>query len=110
VRIGGLVLDGARGGVRPGRVAIALVVFLVMLVAVVAPAAFLTGLILAVLGHWLAGILLILASFVIGVGGTLAIVATGVTALRRVGQRSVFRLSRGDYAVGDDTYRDDTDR
>jgi hypothetical protein len=103
VRIGGLVINEGRGSSRRGRrFAIGLVVFLVMLVALVAPAAFLTGLILAVIGHWLAGVLMILGSFVIGVGGTMAILATGMTALRRAGQQSVLRLGRRDYQASDE--------
>jgi hypothetical protein len=87
-----------------GRAAVALVGVLMTLAFIVAPACFLGSLFAFVLGHALLGLLLLLASIVIGVGATLAGVATGVGVLRRAARDlgPIVQLGRDGYQVHDE--------
>jgi hypothetical protein len=97
----------ARTAVRQfpgGRATIALVGILLTLAFIVAPACFLAALFAFALGHGLLGLVLLLASIVVGVGSTLAGVATGVGVLRRAGRQlgPIVQLGRDGYRVRDE--------
>jgi hypothetical protein len=107
-------LTRSRRGASP-KLAIALIVVLLALLFVLAPACFLAGLIIALVGHPFIGLVLFAASLFIGFGSLFAGVTTALAALRSAGEGAVFRLGRlqrppGDYSAGEGATPEDLRR
>lgn len=96
-------MSAPSGGGSP-KLAIALVAVLMFVLFVLAPACFLAGLIVALVGHPLIGLVLIVGSLVVGIGSLSAGVMTAIGAVRAAGDDAALRLGR--FPFGRNAQRD----